>query len=263
MGRPADQQTGYTGGWSPVDGTGSSHGSSCTAVKDTANPVENAGDVIPVVILNWNGEEDTIECLKSIRKSVPAGFAPVVVDNGSKAESLERLKRECGQMFGRILYLKGSEVPELDNTSRNEFANYLDRDSLVFIENGENLGFAKGNNVGVRFAEAMGAEWVMLLNNDTVAAPETFQELRRFLSNNPSFAAVTAQLRHFQPNTRIQNCGGDLTYFGSRKYKFANADASAAPKSEFSVVTFATGCALLFKYKVTGFLSEDFFFGEE
>jgi GT2 family glycosyltransferase len=232
-------------------------------VKNTPRPVEDEGDVIPVVILNWNGEEDTVECLKSIRESVPAGFVPVVVDNGSKPESLERLKRECREIYSKILYLRGSEVPQADNTSRNESGNYLDRDSLVFIENGENLGFARGNNVGVRFAESMGAEWVMLLNNDTVVAPETFQELRRFLSNNPSFAAVTAQLRHYQPNTRIQNCGGDLTYFGSRRYKFANMDASTLPKSDFSVVTFVTGCALLFKYKVTGTLTEDFYFGEE
>ena len=232
-------------------------------MKSTVNEVENAEAVIPVVIFNWNGEEDTIECLKSIRKSVGAGFVPVLVDNGSKAESLERLKRECSQIYGRILYLKGSEVPKLDNTSRNEFADYLDRDSLVFIENGENLGFAKANNVAMRFAEAIGAEWVMLLNNDTVVAPETFQELRRFLKSHPEFMAITAQVRHFRPNTRIQNCGGDLTYFGSRKYKFANREASALPETDFSVVSFVTGCALLFKYKAVGALTEDFFFGEE
>ncbi len=232
-------------------------------MKSTVNEIENSEGVIPVLILNWNGDEDSVECLKSVRKSVPAGFVPVLIDNGSKAESLERLKRECEQMFGKILYLRGIELSELDNTSRNEFAKYLDKDSLVFIENGENLGFAKGNNVGIRFAESIGAEWVMLLNNDTVVAPEAFQELRRFLRSYPRFSAITAQVRHFRPNTQIQNCGGDLTYFGSRKYKFANVDASSLPESDFSVVSFVTGCALLFKYKITGALSEAFFFGED
>ncbi len=228
-------------------------------MKSTSNPVENAEGAIPVVILNWNGEDDTVECLKSVRKSIPAGFVPVVVDNGSKAESLERLKRECVPMFGRILCLKGSEV----SARRHEFQEHLGEGALVFIENGENLGFAKGNNVGIRFAESIGAEWVMLLNNDTEVAPEVFQELRRFLGSHPEFAAITAQVRHFQPNTRIQNCGGDLTYFGSRKYKFANMEACALPETDYSVVSFVTGCALLFKYKVTGVLTEDFFFGEE
>src|SRR5206468_7870337 len=71
------------------------------------------------------------------------------------------------------------------------------------------------------------------------------------------------QIRYYEPDTRIQNCGGDLTYFGSRKYKFANQNVSALPRSESSPITFITGCALLFKHSVTGPLSEDFFFGEE
>jgi len=228
-------------------------------VKSTPNEMKNTAGVIPVLILNWNGEEDTVECLKSIRRSVPAGFVPVVVDNGSKAESVERLKRECSEMFGKILFLKASEA----GGWREEFQECRGEDSLVFIENGENLGFAKANNVGIRFAESVGAEWVMLLNNDTVVAPEAFQELRRFLKSYPEFSAVTAQVRHFQPNTRIQNCGGDLTYFGSRKYRFANRDASAVPETDYSAITFITGCALLFKHTVTGALTEDFFFGEE
>jgi GT2 family glycosyltransferase len=232
-------------------------------VKSTPKPVENGGDVIPVVILNWNGEEDTLECLKSIKKSIPAGFLPVVVDNGSEPESVERLKRGCSEIYSKIRYVRRSELLAGEDAPRGGFAEYLGGDPLVFIENGENLGFAKGNNSGVRFAELAGAEWVMLLNNDTVVAPEAFQELRRFLGSHPSFPVITAQIRHFHQRTRIQNCGGDLTYFGSRKYRFANLEASAVPKSDYSVVTFSTGCALLFKYKVTGTLTEDFFFGEE
>jgi GT2 family glycosyltransferase len=242
----------------------SGHRSPGAAVKSTTRgQVENSEDIIPLVILNWNGEDDTVECLKSIRRSIPAGFVPVLVDNGSKPESVERLKRECSLIFGRILFLRGSGLSALDSTPQAEFPKYRGEDSLVFIENGENLGFAKGSNVGIRFAELAGAEWVMLLNNDTVVAPEAFPALRRFLKTHPSFAAVTAQIRYFSPNTRIQNCGGDLTYFGSRKYKFANMDASVLPESDFSIVTFVTGCALLFKYEVVGALTEDFFFGEE
>lgn len=219
--------------------------------------------IIPVVILNWNGEEDTLECLKSIRKSVSTGFVPVIVDNGSKPESLERLKRECGELFGKILFLKGSELAASGNARRDEFLECLSEDSLVFIENGANLGFAKGNNVAIRFAEIIGSEWVMLLNNDTVVSPEAFQELRKFRDAHPSFIAITPQIRYYNPNSRIQNCGGDLTYFGSRRYRLANKDVSGAPRSDFSVITFITGCALLFKHRVTGTLTEDFFFGEE
>lgn len=231
-------------------------------------PKDNFYGAIPVLILNWNGEEDTLECLNSIKKSMPAGFVPVVLDNGSKAESLERLKRECEQIFSRIFFLKAEELSTCGDTRRTEFRENLlpgnrGEDSMVFIENGENLGFAKGNNVGIRFAESIGAEWVMLLNNDTAVSPETFQELRRFQASYPQFPAITAQVRYYEPRTRIQNCGGRLTYFGSRKYQYAEMDAGALPESEYSEVSFVTGCALLFNYKVTGPLTEDFFFGEE
>lgn len=232
-------------------------------MKIILNQAENSEDVVPIVILNWNGEDDTIECLKSIRKSASAGFVPVVIDNGSDPENVERLKRECRLIFSRILCLREKEVEAFRGTPRVEFSEYLGEDSLVFIENGENKGFAGGSNVGIRFAELAGADWVMLLNNDTVVSPESFKEMRRFLKNHPSFTAVTAQVRYYKPDTRIQNCGGDLTYFGSRKYKFANLNASVLPESDFSIVTFVTGCALLFKYKVVGTLTEDFFFGEE
>lgn len=221
------------------------------------------GYIIPVVVLNWNGEDDTLECLRSISNNVGAGFAPVVVDNGSKPESIERLKHDCSMIFRKILFLSDSDLLMRGGNWHDDYSGYLDESSLVFIENGENLGFAKGNNVGIRFAEIVGAEWVMLLNNDTVVQPEAFRELRRFLSSYPSFAAVTPQIRHYQPRTRIQNCGGDLTYFGSRRYRFANRDVSAVPESDFSVITFVTGCALLFKHKAVGALTEDFFFGEE
>ncbi len=232
-------------------------------MNDISGKTERPTNDIPVLILNWNGEADTIECLKSIQASTPAGFVPVLVDNGSQAQSIEILKRECGLIFPGILFIKRSELSSFVDSGRAKLLATLEKSSLVFIENGENLGFAKGNNVGIEFAKLVGAEWVMLLNNDTVVTPELFRELRSFLGTHPHFTAITPQVRYHVPHTRIQNCGGDLTYFGSRRYKFANMEASMLPESDFSVITFVTGCALLFKHDVLGALSEDFFFGEE
>ena len=226
--------------------------------------VATSADVIPVVILNWNGEKDTIECLQSIRQSVPAGFVPVLVDNGSRPGSVELLKDECKRLFKNALFLKEDELASLvDRFQREELQNYLTDDSMVLIENSDNMGFAKGNNIGTKFAEVIGAEWVMLLNNDTVVSTDTFLQLRQFRDAHPSFVAITPQIRQYSTRNRILNCGGDLKYFGRLKYKFEGEDPSAIEQSGLSVITFITGCALLFKYKTTGLLTEDFFFGEE
>jgi len=223
----------------------------------------NSADLIPVIILNWNGESDTVECLKSIKRGALSGFLPVLVDNGSESESLDRLKAECSQIFSKVLFLRKNELSAFLWPEIEALRSYLDDESLIFVENGENLGFARANNLGIRFAQLVGSPWVMLLNNDTVVESDMFRELRSFRDTHPSFVAITPQIRHYGKKTIIQNCGGDLTYFARQKYKFEDMDASVAESSEFSTITFITGCALLYKYDTTGALAEDFFFGEE
>ncbi len=90
-------------------------------------------DVIPVIILNWNGDADTVACLRSFRQSDRAGFVPVLVDNGSEPASVARLKQACGELFRRVLVLDASAVPEGPGISRDALAEYLGDDALVFI----------------------------------------------------------------------------------------------------------------------------------
>src|SRR3990170_2313546 len=89
-----------------------------------------------IIILNWNGYADTAECVRSLYRITYPSFVIVVVDNGSIDGSVARLKDEF-------------------------------RD-VVCMENKENLGFAGGNNEGIRYALEHGADYVLLLNNDTV-----------------------------------------------------------------------------------------------
>jgi GT2 family glycosyltransferase len=91
------------------------------------------------VVLSWNGREDTLRCLQSLLDLDPPGVEVVCVDNGS-SDGSQRAVRE--------------RFPD-----------------VTLIEAGENLGYAAGNNLGIRHALARGASWVMLVNNDaTVAA---------------------------------------------------------------------------------------------
>lgn len=93
--------------------------------------------MIFVVILSWNGQSDTIACLGSLLPVSSEGVQVVLVDNGSTDDTVSLVKER---------------FPE-----------------LVVIENRENLGWAGGNNVGIRYALSKGAEAVVLLNNDTLA----------------------------------------------------------------------------------------------
>ncbi len=98
---------------------------------------------IGIVILNWNGKEDTLACLKSMREFPISNFQfPIfVVDNGSTD--------------GSATALRNFQFP---------ISNF----QFHLIENKKNLGFSEGNNVGIKAALKVGSDFVMLLNNDTV-----------------------------------------------------------------------------------------------
>jgi GT2 family glycosyltransferase len=100
---------------------------------------------VTCIILNWNGWQDTIDCLNALKRCSYPKLTAIVVDNGSTNASVAMIK-----------------------------AAHAD---IVLLESGGNLGFAGGNNIGIRYALAHGADYVWLLNNDTEAAPDALSAL--------------------------------------------------------------------------------------
>jgi len=216
-----------------------------------------------IIVLNWNGSEDTIACLKTIKNNTYNNYTIVLVDNGSESESLLILKSWCLDNFLKVVFY-AKEIARNGGNDEGEklLTNEISCERLVFIENNENLGFAKGNNVALEYIKTK-SSFAMLLNNDTLIEKDSISILMNFLCNNTDIMAATPQIRYFEPNDKIWNCGGKLTFFGSRKYFYANNKISKVPLKGHSSITFVTGCALIFKINLTGILSEDFFFGEE
>jgi len=129
-------------------------------------------DVQPKVvlcILNWNGWQDTIECLESIQKLSYPNYQIVVLDNGSTDESIEKIKEWCQGSVHCVEYdistaeLGGRPIDEAKLSERPADSR------LVLIRSPENLGFAEGNNAVIRCVLqcAETPEFVFLLNNDT------------------------------------------------------------------------------------------------
>ena len=102
---------------------------------------------VAIVVLNWNGAKDTLACLESLQKQLYRNFVVLVVDNGSTDDSLANLR------------------------------GYLASYPVELLETGRNLGYAGGNNVGIRYALQSGAELVLVLNNDTVVASDLLVRL--------------------------------------------------------------------------------------
>lgn len=128
---------------------------------------------VSIVILNYNGYEDTIECLASLLKVDYPDFQIVLVDNGSVNQSVKEIRQ----------WARGHE--EL-----------LVKRKFIILENKENSGFARGNNLGIRYALShFNSEYILVLNNDTVVEPDFIGPLIGVFAAHPRAALVAPKVR--------------------------------------------------------------------
>ena len=139
--------------------------------------------LVVICILNWNGWRDTIKCVESIRESRYSNYLTVVVDNGSLNESLGRLRAWGKNHFPApsafVEYRRDQAVAGGEAASEVRLAQSASRQRLVLIDNQENVGFNGGCNMVFHYAltRPRPAEYVFLLNNDTLLAPDCLVHL--------------------------------------------------------------------------------------
>lgn len=149
-----------------------------------------------IVVLNWNGWQDTLACLESAFAADCPDCTVVVVDNGSTDDSLARI-REWGNGDGHArVVLYDRELAERGGSAEEEHQAAMEtRRPLVLIRAGANLGFAGGNNIGIRYALARGAKYILLLNNDArFRSPRTLSHMRGFIERTPTAGACGGRL---------------------------------------------------------------------
>ncbi len=185
---------------------------------------------VNIVVLNWNGLKDTIECLQSLRRIDYPAFRIVVVDNGST---------------------DGSET-----CIRDQFPEH------TLITNSENLGFTGGNNIGIRKSLQDGADYILLLNNDTEVAPDFLRILVETSETDPRIGVIGPIIfYHEQPQT-VWSAGGNLDWRGRAQMIGINEVDSGQFTGSYHDVDFVSGCAMLMKKAVlerVGMLDERFF----
>lgn len=156
-----------------------------------------------IILLNWHGWQDTIDCLQSLLLLEQSEFNVIVCDNGSTDNSFSHIQQWAADNWsGFFLYLdKPGAQPSLPLK--------FEQRNLLLIQTGANLGFAGGNNVGVRFALAhLNPQWFWFLNNDTVILPDTLTQLHASANQNAAIGICGSTLVFEDHRNTIQACGG-------------------------------------------------------
>jgi hypothetical protein len=223
-----------------------------------------------IIILNWNGWNDTIECLESLYQNKYDNYRVILVDNASEDDSLEKIA-EYSQ--GRIEITtklvkyqrdnKPVDLVQINGDKADKKFNTL-RDKLVLIKNRENQGFAIGNNVGMRFAlNNFNPDYFLLLNNDTVVDSEFLIELVNTAESDEKIGFIGPKTYLYDDKDVIQAAGGGYIDFSrgeSHEVAFMEKDTGEFDRD--INLDYVGGSCLLVKRFVTeniGLLDEKFY----
>lgn len=179
---------------------------------------------IYIIVLNWNGIDDTLACLESLlRLSVEPTLRPriVVCDNASSDDSRAKLRSWAnGQLMAPLVrgaltglidppVAKPLHLLEYTRTKGEIGGERNVHPDVALINTGDNLGYAGGNNVGIRYAMARGdADYIWVLNNDTLVDPDALSALVARARADPDIAMVGSSLCYFDQPDCIQALGG-------------------------------------------------------
>lgn len=225
--------------------------------------------VVYVCLLNWNGWRDTIECLESLLKLNFPSCRVMVCDNGSTDESCEQLSSWFAShsmtLYGVPESSASQGEPFLDITREQLELTDLQDQRFVLIRNGLNLGFAAGNNVGLRFAlRQADCDFVWLLNNDTVVEPNALQALVDKLQSNPDMGSCGSRLVFYYSQDRIQALGGGVynPWFALASHVGEHMSVVDSEKLEEFRIDYPCAASMLISRRFleeVGLMSEDYF----
>jgi GT2 family glycosyltransferase len=212
---------------------------------------------VAAILVNWNGFEDSIAALESLRSASPTPGFVVVVDNGSTDGSAERIASWARARGLACTVLDRADQPEERNC--NHVRPWPC--GLTLVMNPRNSGFGAGVNLGARVAIARyRPRYLLLLNNDATVAPDFLTPLLAELAD-PLVAAATGLIYYMDRPGKLWYAGGRLD-----RLRALGAHRTGPPPREPQDVEFVTGCFAAVKADLLekiGLLPEEYFLYSE
>lgn len=183
---------------------------------------------VSVVIVNYNGLIHNEDCINSILKSSYKNIEVIIVDNNSTDESIKKIR----EIF---------------------------KEKVKIIINHNNSGFAGGTNIGIKYAIKNGAEYILLLNNDTIIDSKMIEIMVKS-SNKKS--VISPKIYYFSNKDIIWSAGGEIKWNKGYTIQYGMNDIDIGQFNQRKAISFATGCCMLIPKEIinkVGLLPEDYF----
>jgi GT2 family glycosyltransferase len=227
-----------------------------------------------VIILNWNGWKDTIECLESLYRISYPNYDVIVVDNGSQDDSVAKIRAyaqgEIETESSFFSYNRDNKPLAISEYARNEVDGIKELSSgkkpesrslhgianqrLFVIRNERNFGFSEGNNIAIRYALRMGADYTLLLNNDTVVHKDFLTVLEDAARRDQRIGAIGPKVYWYADQDKIQCTGMRFDLWKGREiainWSKTDLNLDIEPKNGLLPVDYISGVCFLVKRKV-------------
>jgi len=180
----------------------------------------NKSPRISIVILNWNGWEDTLECLESLFSIDYPNYQIIIVDNGSHDQSIKQIHDYVdGKLKVKSAFTSNDNPPihrkiadfTLKEINKGIIINKENLDhtgQIILIKSEENYGFAEGNNIGIRFAlNYLDPDYVLLLNNDTFVEKKFLEKLVNIAETDSTIGIVGPKVCYYHKPEIINSAG--------------------------------------------------------
>jgi hypothetical protein len=186
---------------------------------------------VAIVILNWNGLADTLECLASLQKVVYPNYVIAVIDNGSKGNDAEVIEKQFSAF-------------------------------VAVIKEEENLGATGGHNEGIRWALRSGADYILLLDNDTVVAPDFLSELVEVAQSDPLIGVLGPKILYYEKPNTIAIAGGRVNFWTGNSPRIGANEIDNGRFDRIEEVDFICSAAIMVKKETVrriGLINELYF----
>lgn len=174
--------------------------------------------LVYIIVLNWNGWRDTVECVASVSKITYSNYKTLIVDNGSTNDSVKILSEK--------------------------FPN------IEILQNGKNLGYAGGNNRGIERAIAEGAEYVFILNNDTVVDRDFLNPLVEIMEKDKQIGITGGTVYYYDRPNVIHNMGGCVSLYTGNAHAFGLNTVDSGQFDSAKEIPQVCGAAMLIRTSV-------------